>query len=82
MKVVTIHYNDYIQQGGYFVAVFDKELTRAQARSLLINQKFVYLNQLPEYIEECVDHLLAGGGQKGNEYRWLEVTDVAIGEEI
>lgn len=53
--VLTEEFNDYDQNGEYFVAVFGKKPTE---------------EQLAPYVGHDTKHVLSGGGRQETEYHW------------
>jgi len=64
--VLTSSCNDYDQHGEYFEAVFKDKPTRES------------IMEACGVTEEGADHILLGGGRKGDEYMWFNLRQEAL----
>ena len=67
--ILTNEVNEYDQCGEYFLGVFGKQPTRDQLRAMGV-------------AESEVEHVLAGGGRRGDEYCWFHLTAHTIEGEM
>lgn len=61
--LLTSEHNDYYQHGEYFIAVFADKPTKKQLASF-------------DVPEELVEHVLTGGGQVDEEYKWFNLRQI------
>jgi hypothetical protein len=76
--VVTYEVNAYDQEGAYFQCGFMNKPTYEQALDLLhdlgvFNKN--YTNYTGDYIENCVNKFLDGGGRIGTEHCWYNLSE-------
>jgi hypothetical protein len=62
-----VSYNEYDQQGEYFVAAFEK---------------FPTVNEINDIVKDArlAVHIHAGGGRRNVEYQWYELVEVETGD--
>jgi len=65
MWVITFAVNEYNQEGDYFEMVFDHKPTKEELDKLGYDG----------------EHLLKGGGRKGNEYLWYYLSKMKSGQQ-
>lgn len=71
MWILTSEYNEYDQQGEYFVAAFLNKPTKSQLVKALKDDGYAY-----GLIDSYADALLeTGGGRKDAEYCWYNLSE-------
>jgi hypothetical protein len=73
--ILTESYNDYDQHGDYFVTAWDEKPSRKEISHVCdIDTTGRYTKA-----DQDIDHILAGGGRIGNEYRWWNLFEIVRG---
>jgi len=68
--VLTSEYNEYGQEGDYFICAWKNKPTHKQLKNILSTTDI-----------ELVEHVLSGGGRKGTEFMWYNLIEYTLGEE-
>lgn len=74
--VLTYEINDYNQEGEYFLAAFDGKPTHKRLAEALTGAR-----AMPGDIMDGIaflEHLLAGGGRRGVEDTWYNLSEVVL----